>query len=96
VWQHGGVMPDADPATWRQDACGAWMLREHFGHEASEFGWNIERVREGAPGDAGLLRPFNCRNGYDIANGRPVCNVTADRSNIPAGRSAAAPRNKAP
>jgi hypothetical protein len=44
VWAHGRTMPEADAAHWRQDACGAWMRREHFGREDSEFGWKMERV----------------------------------------------------
>jgi hypothetical protein len=40
--------PGAEDWAPAQDACGAWMRREHFGHEASEFGWKIERVAPGA------------------------------------------------
>lgn len=96
VWQHGRVMPDADAAIWRQDACGAWMRRDHFGHEASEFGWKIEKVSAQGPGSTGLLRPFNQRNRFDIANGRPQCDIIADRSNISAEQHAGPPRNKPP
>lgn len=96
VWQHGRAMPEADAAIWRQDACGAWMMREHFGHANSEFGWKIERVAVDGEGDAGLLRPFNWRNHFDIANARPHCAITADRSNVPAERQARPPRNTRP
>lgn len=96
VWQHGRAMPEADATLWRQDACGAWMMREHFGHAQSEYGWKIERVVPGGAGDSSLLRPFNWRNHFDIANGRPHCDITADRSNVPAERQAGPPRNKQP
>jgi hypothetical protein len=95
VWQHGRVMPEMDASVWRQDACGAWMRREHFGHEASEFGWKMEKVAPGAGDDAERLRPFHLHNSYDIANGRPHCRTTADRSNVPAEKYARPPRNRA-
>jgi hypothetical protein len=47
VWLHGRVMPEADPEHWRQDACGAWMRREQFGREDTDFGWKIESVVPG-------------------------------------------------
>ncbi len=96
VWQHGRVMPEADGAVWRQDACGAWMMREHFGRADSEFGWKIERVAVESEGKPGLLRPFHWRNDFDVANRRPHCGITADRSHVPAERQAVPPRNKRP
>ncbi len=94
AWAHGRIMPEADPAHWRQDACGAWMRREHFGQENTEFGWKIEPVSPGAGDSADHLRPFHWRNGYDIANGRPHCRVVADRLNVPAKEYTAPPRNR--
>jgi len=96
VWEHGRVMPEADAATWRQDDCGAWILRDHFGDEESEFGWKIERVCLEGQGKGARLRPFHCRNSYDLANGRAHCGITADRTHVPAERQAAPPRNKRP
>lgn len=94
VWQHGRVMPEADPQHWRQDECGAWMRREHFGHEDSEFGWKAESVVAGAPPSVQTLRPFHCRNGYDLENGSLRRRVSADRSNVPAEKYASPPRNR--
>ena len=94
VWAHGRTMPEADAAQWRQDACGAWMRREHFGREDSEFGWKMERVSMGSAESADSLRPFNLRNHYDVANGRQQCRVTADRSNVPAEKYARPQRNR--
>jgi len=96
VWQHGRVMSEADGSMWRQDACGAWMMREHFGRADSEFGWKIEKTAPEGDGVSGRLRPFHWRNAFDIANGRPHCAITADRSNLPAERQAGPPRNKRP
>lgn len=96
AWKHGRAMPPIDDSIWRQDACGAWMMREHFGHADSEFGWKIEKVSVEGAGKDGLLRPFNWRNHFDIANGRPHCGITADRTGVPAERQASPPRNKQP
>lgn len=94
VWQHGRAMPEADAARWRQDACGAWIRREHFGHEQSEFGWKIERVAAGGAPSVESLRPFHVRNRYDIALGAPHCSVTADRTDVPAVEYIYPPRNR--
>jgi len=95
VWQHGRVVAQTDETQWRQDACGAWMRREHYGRAGSDFGWKVERVMAGGADTAETLRPFNVGNGFDIANGRPRCAVTADRSNVPAEKYVFPPRNRA-
>jgi hypothetical protein len=94
VWAHGRVMPEADPERWRQDACGAWMRREHFGSKDSDFGWHMEQVAPGSGESADNLRPFNLHNRYDIGDGRPHCRLTADRTNLPAEKYATPPRNR--
>jgi len=94
VWQHGRVVPEADATRWRQDACGAWMRREHFGKKGSDFGWKLEPISLRGANTADNLRPFHWRNGYDIANDRLVRRVTADRSNVPAEKYATPPRNR--
>jgi hypothetical protein len=94
AWEHGRVLPEADGEQWRQDACGAWMRREHFGREDSEFGWKVEKVTPGVEATADTVRPFHWRNGYDLAGRRPHCRVTADRSNVPAEKYATPPRNR--
>ncbi|GAB4483099.1 MAG: hypothetical protein OHK0044_32210 [Burkholderiaceae bacterium] len=95
VWARGRVMPEADGAVWRQDECGAWIRREHFGREDSDFGWKLELVTPGSASEPRNLRPFHWRNGYDVANGQPRCGVVADRSDVPAERYAMPPRNRA-
>jgi hypothetical protein len=94
VWQHARVTAEADPAIWRQDACGAWMRRDQYGHDHAEFGWRIENVSAGAPNDPANLRPFHCRNRFDVANNRPHCAVIADRAGAPAGEYVSPPLNR--
>lgn len=94
VWQHARAMSEADPATWRQDACGAWIRRDQLGRDHAEFGWRIENVSAGGPNDPANLRPFHWRNRFDVANDRPHCQVTADRAGTPAGEYVRPPRNR--
>jgi hypothetical protein len=94
VWRQGRAVPLADPAQWRQDACGAWMRREQFGHEDAEFAWKLVNVSAGGPDTAENLRPFHRGNAYDVASGRSHCAIAADRSNLPAEKYAMPPRNR--
>jgi len=94
VWEHGRVIPDADAAVWRQDACGAWMMREHFGRPDSEFGWKIEKVAPAPEHKTGLLRPFNWRNDHDAMSGRTQCGSTAEHAPSPVERPTGPPHNK--
>lgn len=95
AWEHGRTLPEADPAVWRQDACGAWIRRDQFSREQSEFGWKIEDLANGEPGTPPVLRPFHCRNRYDPANRKVHCEIRADRAGVPSGEFAAPPRNRA-
>ena len=94
VWEQGRAMPEANSSVWRQDACGAWMRRDQFGHELSEFGWKIEKTVAGGPDTPENFRPFHCRNRKDLANNKSQCVVTADRSGVGPGEFASPPRNR--
>jgi hypothetical protein len=94
VWQHGRAMPEADPAHWRQDECGAWMRREQYAQAEAEFGWKLVKVTPGGPDSAETLRPFHRRNGYDVARGSAHCALTADRASLPAEKYLMPPRNR--
>ena len=85
---------EADASAWRQDACGAWMRRDQFGHEQSEFGWKVENVSKGGPDTLENLRPFHWRNSFDIGNNAAHCKVSAGRSGVMSGEYAGPPRNR--
>jgi hypothetical protein len=70
------------------------MRREQYGHEDAEFGWKLAKVSAGGPDSAENLRPFHRSNGYDVADGRAHCRLTADRANLPAEKYATPPRNR--
>jgi hypothetical protein len=94
VWQHTRVATDADASVWRQDACGAWIRRDQFEHESGEFGWRIENVSGGGPDILPNLRASHVRNHFEMSSKRPLCGVTADRSDVPAGEYISPPRNR--
>ena len=93
VWEHGRAAPDRDADLWRKDQCGAWLHREQYNNEKSEYGWKILKVVAGAGSDIDQLQPFHCGNAFDIANGRAQCRVTADRAGLAPGQSVDQPRN---
>ena len=94
VWQHGRVLPDVDAALWRQDACGAWMRRDEYGHASSEFGWKMERVTAGTGDAPQSLRPYHWHNRFDISQHLAHGRVKADRSGVPASEQAWPPKNR--
>lgn len=82
VWEKARVMADRDGAEWRKDECGAWLQREAYGQEHSEFGWMIANTSLGGEDVLENLHPLHYRNAYDRANGRAHCHVTADRTGM--------------
>lgn len=41
TWEKARALPDRDPDRWRLDPGGAWLQREQYGNDGSEFGWEI-------------------------------------------------------
>lgn len=93
VWERARARQDRDPEEWRQDQCGAWMNRAHYGSAESEYGWKIVNIVPDGDDDLDNLQAFHRANGFDLANGRPKCLVTADRTDIAAGQQVTQPRN---
>ncbi|MCX8049684.1 MAG: hypothetical protein N3A55_08505 [Methylohalobius sp.] len=93
VWEKGRAGPELDPTQWRQDQCGAWMCREHYNNFNSEFGWKILEVVPGGGEALAGLQPFHWQNTFDLEHRRPLCRVTADRSDVAAGQRVSQPRN---
>lgn len=93
VWEKGRGMPDRDPTEWRQDQCGAWLHRAQYENAGSEYGWKILSIVPGGAEEVGNLQPFHCNNSFDMANGKPQCQVTADRTGQGSGQRIEQPRN---
>jgi hypothetical protein len=94
VWEKGRATADEDRSLWRRDACGAWIRRDHYRGVQSEFAWKIENISGGGTEALENLRPFNCANAYDRANGRAHCQLTADLSDVPTPARVLEPRNR--
>jgi hypothetical protein len=83
VWEKKArVDPQADPATWRKDQCGAWMKRGHYANRESEFGWEIDYITPGGRDDLSNLRAVHWQNYVAGGIGHVVCKVTADPGGI--------------
>ena len=95
IWNRGRVIAEQDPAVWRKDECGAWMRREHYGRESSEYGWKIENVTAGGADTVDNLRPLHCGNSFDPGLGQAKCHVTGDQTGVdPHEHIVASPRNR--
>lgn len=93
AWENARAVSGFDPAEWRQDECGAWIRRESYDHPGSKFGWWILDVVADHRNEPDTLRAFHIRNTFDVAQGRPVCRVHADREHLAAGTAVGDPRN---
>ena len=96
AWEKGRATSNMEATSWRKDECGAWMRREHYGNENSEYGWKIESVAPGpgAPDDVDSLRPFHLENGFDRNTGKARCRVTADREDLQPTAQIDTPHNR--
>jgi hypothetical protein len=93
VWEKGRGIPDRDQNEWRKDQCGAWLHREQYNNEKSEYGWKILNVVPGGDIELQNLQPFHRKNTFDIANDKPHCRVTADRHDVAPTQGIDQPRN---
>ncbi|MDV6343793.1 hypothetical protein [Nitrosomonas sp. Is37] len=93
VWEKGRGTLGQDISEWRQDQCGAWISRQKYNNAKSEYGWKIVNVKPGSPDHLENLQPFHLENDFDIANDKPHCRVTADRSGLMPTQSVDTPHN---
>jgi hypothetical protein len=94
VWENGRAALDQDANVWRTDPCGAWIRRDHYGSDHSEYGWKIENAAAGGAATPENLQPVHLRNRIDRASGQPHCTVTADRAQTTPTAHVDKPRNK--
>ena len=93
VWEKARAVHERDTELWRKDTCGAWIHREQYNNQNSEFGWTIQSEAPGKSDELEHLEPFHWKNAFDIANGKPQCRATADRSGISPTQKIDEPRN---
>ena len=95
VWEKARASADINAELWREDECGAWINRRHYGDGVSDFGWKIVNVTAGEPDTLENLRAFHHRNAYDPASQQAKCHVTADRTGLATFEHTFQPRNRA-
>lgn len=44
IWKKGVIVEGYDPSIIRKDACGAWILRQAYGAEDSEYCWEVDHI----------------------------------------------------
>lgn len=96
VWDKG-LIDEHYPATKiRKDACGAWIIKDHYGNRDSAFGWEIDHIypqvllqEKQVPQDLidhiDNLRPLNWQNNSSKGNDFPVYHASVqseDNRNI--------------
>lgn len=94
VWEKARALSSQDSNEWRQDECGAWLRRDAYRHEQSEYGWVIVNVSLGGAEVVENLRPLHCSNTFDRANSKAHCHVTAERTGLQPTGTVEHPRNK--
>lgn len=83
VWNKGTIVPNYNPNVVRKDACGAWIIKNHYGNRKSFFGWEIDHiypqtllrermVPEDEIDSIDNLRPLNWRNNDSKGKDYPV------------------------
>ena len=50
VWEKGRTIPNYDADKYRQDDCGAWMIRSEYGNRNNKYGWEIDHIKPESQG----------------------------------------------
>ncbi|NNC95974.1 MAG: hypothetical protein HKN92_10455 [Chitinophagales bacterium] len=63
VWENGRIINGHDPNRYRQDDCGAWIIRDRYGSKDSSYGWEIDKNPENKNGSSNSkLKPIQWEN----------------------------------
>lgn len=88
IWQKARKVDQVDADMVRKDPCGAWIVRDKYGHPENEYGWEIDHIYPCAMGgDDNLanLRAMHCANARSKGDSYPsyIVAVTSEgRNNI--------------
>ena len=96
VWSQGLIIEGWNPDIVRQDAAGAWILREKHGDHDSIFGWDIDHIypqneleKLNVPqeliNNRINLRPMNWKNNISKSNDYPEYRSvlkSSDKTNV--------------
>lgn len=73
VWNKGVIVKGYDEALFRQDSCGAWIVKNEYG-KTSPFGWEIDHVYpqvKGGDDNFINLRPMHWENNLSKSDDYP-------------------------
>ena len=78
VWHKGRIINGHCPGSYREDICGALMIREMYGQTNSKYGWVVDLIDDSIPDIDSIdnLRPLQWENKKGKVNGEVVCIVT--------------------
>lgn len=79
VWDKGIVVDGFDKELIRKDSCGAWILRNEYGHRSNKFGWEVDHVYPKSRGGDDILqnlRPMQWENNDKKGDDYPVYQTT--------------------
>jgi len=73
VWEKGKAVKNYDKDKYRQDPCGAWIVRDKYGSQGSH-GWQIDHAYPSSKGgdeDIRNLRPMHWKNNQSKGDDYP-------------------------
>jgi hypothetical protein len=77
TWEKSQTVDKMDPAKYRKDVCGAWIVWESFGTE-TDFGWGIDHAlpqSKGGTDHADNIRAMHWRNNRSKADDFPTYKI---------------------
>lgn len=83
VWEKSVQVDGFDPALFRKDPCGAWIVFNKYGLRDNAFGWEIDHVypiARGGDEDPRNLRAMHWRNNASKGDDYPsyIARVTSE------------------
>lgn len=75
VWQKGVKIDGYNPDLYRQDACGAWIMRSEYTNTDSILGWQIDHIfpqSRGGNNSLVNLRPMHHQNNLSKSDNYPT------------------------
>lgn len=82
IWDKAKEVEGYNKDLVRKDACGAWIIYDHYGNQESPFGWQFDHIYpQSKLEEKGIfeelidaefnLRPFNCANNLSKSDDYP-------------------------
>ncbi|MFN4233858.1 MAG: HNH endonuclease domain-containing protein [Bacteroidia bacterium] len=88
AWDRATSVANYDPTKYKQDPCGAWIQRDHYGNPDHVFGWEIDHaypVSKGGDDSPQNIRAMHCKNNRSKADDYPYYTcaiISMDNTNI--------------